>query len=199
MYKQGHHGLNALLYTPIFLVVTQIWGIIMGVVGAVVFVGVSSVPDIDRHFDKRMNSHRSDIWHYIPIKHRGATHTIWFGIVLGGIGSQILLIMAEAYSPGTVSSTNAMIFGFMCGFGGICGHLLGDMVTPQGIAPFKPVSKRRYSLGLFTASNMIANYAFLIVGGGVLIVVIGWEAVEYANTVSETFSLQLSPLYRIVM
>lgn len=185
MYKEGHHGLNALLYTPIFIAISFLYSVEVGIVGAIAFVGVSSIPDIDRHFDSGMNSHRSDIWHIIPIKHRGFTHTIWFGAIVGGLGAGLVIIMLETYAPGAVPVLIGGCFGFFCGFGGVMGHLLGDVVTPAGIRPFSPLSRTRYSLGLFTAANQIINYLFLCVGGGVLMGTIAWVVVEKGIAIDE--------------
>jgi len=169
MYREGHHGLNALLYAPIAGVVSVFWSVEAAIMGAVIFVGLSSVPDFDRHFDNNMNSNRSDLWTLVPIKHRGFTHTVWFALLMGGV----MAVFATALLPNE-PTVFVSVFGFVAGFGGIVGHILGDAVTPMGVKPFNPIHSEKYTLNLFTAKNKVANYGFMIVGGIVLLGVLGW-------------------------
>lgn len=176
MYKEGHYGLNSLLYAPIAVIIATISSIELALLGAVFFVGASSIPDVDRHFDKNMNSHRSDVWHLVPIKHRGFTHTVWFAALFGalsGVGAIIMAPMAASQPMEIVA-----IFGVVCGFGGIIGHILGDAITPMGVKPFSPIKRKKYSLGWFNASNSVANYGFLLIGGTALLVALSYGVSE---------------------
>lgn len=170
MYREGHHGLNALLYAPVAGVITLFWSVEAAIFGAMIFVGLSSVPDFDRHFDNNMNSHRSDLWTYVPIKHRGFTHTVWFATIVGVVSGVFALVLL----PGE-PVVLAGVFGFGVGFGGVVGHILGDVVTPMGVKPFSPVLRTKYTLNLFTAKSKVANFGFMFVGGCALFGVFGWS------------------------
>lgn len=163
--------MNALLYAPIALVVGVFMSVELAVLGAMVFVGLSSIPDFDRHFDNNMNTHRSDMWTLVPIKHRGFTHTVWFAVAAGGVGAVIGVVMAPMASAVPVEFV--MVFLALCAFAGILGHILGDMMTPMGVKPFAPVKKTKYSLAWFLAKNRIANYGFLVIGGCALLAAFG--------------------------
>lgn len=165
--------MNALLYAPVTVVVSAIGTTELALIGALIVVGLASLPDMDRHFDSGMHSHRSDLWHLVPISHRGITHTVWFGlfagIAVGGITA--FLIPPDATSIVGVSPlmTGALLGGFVTL--AILGHIIGDMITPMGVRPFSPVISTRYSLDLVKASNAWANRGLLFGGAIVLIVV----------------------------
>lgn len=169
MHREGHHGLNALLYTPIAVATALFGSIELAIVGAMLMVGTASLPDFDRHFDNNMNSHRSDLWTLIPIKHRGFTHTVWFAAIIGIGGAGLALVMAPPHPEEFTAA-----FGFATGFLGVVGHILGDAMTPMGVKPFSPLRKTKYSFGWFKAKNRIANYGFLFIGGIALIAGLGF-------------------------
>lgn len=173
MYKNGHRGINALLYAPIAAAVIHFTDIILAIIGAVIFIGVARLPDLDRHFDNNMNSNRSKLWQYIPISHRGFTHTIWFALLLSPLGSALTIILGTAYTT-TYPVELFAVYGGTLTVLGLTGHLIGDMITPAGIHPFKPLSDRKIGFGFVNASNTIANYGFLIIGGITLLTVLGW-------------------------
>jgi inner membrane protein len=64
------------------------------------------------------------------------------------------------------------LVGFCVGSGGICLHLVGDMLTVQGITPFVPFSRRNVSLTTVRAKNPSANRG-LFVAGVLAIVAVG--------------------------
>ncbi len=174
MHREGHHGLNALLYAPIAVVTAYVGSVELAVIGAVIMVGLSSIPDFDRHFDNNMNSNRSDLWTLVPIRHRGFTHTVWFALIIGVFTSGLALIMAPPqHAPELIAA-----FGFATGFLGIIGHILGDAMTPMGVRPFKPIKSTKYSLAWFTAKNRIANWGFLFIGGTALLAALGFGFTE---------------------
>ncbi len=187
MHREGHHGFNALLYAPIALVTAFVVSVELAIVGAVLFVGLSSVPDFDRHFDKNMNSNRSDLWTLVPIKHRGFTHTVWFAGIAGAFGVVLSVVMAPQH-PVEVTAP----FGFLMAFGGIIGHIIGDAFTPMGVRPFRPVKQTRYSLAWFKAKNPIANYGFLLIGFIALLSALGY-AFTHVGIDLATYGAMITP------
>ena len=160
MYRQGHSGLNALLYAPIVPLVSVAWSLELALVGALVAVGVANVPDLDQPLPR--------------IRHRGPTHTVWFAVLVGlvaGLGTA-LLVPAQPV---------AFRFGFVVGTGAILAHLAGDVVTPMGISPFAPVWRYHVTLEWFKSKNSRINRAFLLVGSialfASLLVTMGLSAV----------------------
>lgn len=156
-----------------------LYGIEIGLIGGVVFIGLSSTPDVDRHFDSSMNSRRSDILHYVPISHRGFTHTVWFAILAGVMSAGIVLLLGTTYTGDVVRVEALSAIGFLCGFGGVVGHIFGDMLTPTGVTPLSPVQKKTYSLNLCNAANTTVNYGLLLLGGGIFIATVAWSATEF--------------------
>ncbi|WP_159077047.1 metal-dependent hydrolase [Halococcoides cellulosivorans] len=153
MYRKGHIGIGIALYAPVAFWLASVD--LMGAfgVGLVCVTFVSYAPDFD-------------VW--LPlVAHRGATHTVLAAVLVslaiaGGsvaLGVQSGLI---ASSPGAMGTTGGFVVGVT--LLGYLGHLAGDALTPMGIRPFRPVSNRRYSLDLVTASNETANTAFATVG-----------------------------------
>lgn len=171
MHREGHHGLNALLYAPIALGAAVFGSVELSIIGALFFVGTASIPDFDRHFDSGM-SHKNWLWKLVPIKHRGFTHTVWFAVLGGGVGAFLaagLVPMVPQQPPVLV-----IVFGGVCTTGGLLGHILGDAMTPMGVRPFSPLKRRKYTFGWFLAKNPIANYGFLVLGGAALFTALGY-------------------------
>lgn len=153
MYRDGHAGFNALLYAPVLPVVSSRWSVRLALVGALVAVGVATVPDFDDPLP----------W----IRHRGPTHTVWFAIIVGlvaGFGIAVVF-------PGT---PEAFAFGFVVGAGGILAHLAGDVVTPMGISPFAPMWRVHVTLEWFASKNPRVNRGFLVAGSIALFGSIGF-------------------------
>ncbi|MFC3958833.1 metal-dependent hydrolase [Halovivax cerinus] len=143
MYRDGHAGFNALLYAPAVPVVASRWSLWLALVGAVVAVGVSTLPDFDDPLP--------------VVAHRGPTHTVWFALLVGlaaGVGTALA-------APG---EPIAFQFGVVVGTGGILAHLAGDVVTPMGISPFAPLWRVHVTLEWFASKNPRINRAFLIAG-----------------------------------
>jgi inner membrane protein len=175
MYKRGHDGLNALLYAPIAVLTTFFLSIELTIIGGVLFIGVARLPDTDRHFDSSMDTNRTELLEYIPITHRGLTHTIWFAVATGGILAPLAVLLTNMF-PQNVPQTTALIYGFLTGTGGVLTHLLGDFITPTGIKPFTPISKNKYTLNICDADNKLANYGFLLTGGTAVLLALAWSA-----------------------
>lgn len=185
MYKEGHYGINALLYAPIAFIISAYRDPMIAIIGGVIVVGLAKAPDFDRHFDNNMDTHRSEVWQIIPIKHRGFTHTVWFAVFIGVLGAVGMAGLGVGYNV-SLSVPLLFVFGFICGFSSVVGHLLGDVITPMGIKPFSPVSKQKYSLGICNASNTVANYGLLVVGGLLLVIAFGLGS---SGTLTEIYNM----------
>ncbi|MFC6732859.1 MULTISPECIES: metal-dependent hydrolase [unclassified Haladaptatus] len=144
MYATGHYGAALLVYAPVGVALTLSGQFELAVVGGGLMLAFSTLPDIDIKTPL--------------IPHRGPTHTILFALLVGaGLGWVALRL------------TTPILAGFAFGVGvlSIASHLLADWITPMGIKPFWPFSRRRYSLDLTTAKNPVANY--LLLGLGVFV------------------------------
>lgn len=147
MHSEGHIGLGLLLYAPVAFVLTR--SEMMGVMafGMVCATFFSYAPDFD-------------LW--LPyVSHRGATHTVLGGVV-AGLGSAVLAVILAVQGVLSVNATLVNLLG-VAGFAfgisllGVLSHLVGDVLTPMGIRPFRPWSDRKYSLELVYASDEEAN------------------------------------------
>jgi membrane-bound metal-dependent hydrolase YbcI (DUF457 family) len=63
-----------------------------------------------------------------------------------------------------IDRQSVALFGFLVGIYGIIVHLLGDIITFQGIKPFHPISQRRVSLSPLRADNSTANAGLFALG-----------------------------------
>lgn len=158
----GHVGAALLAYAPVALVATVLWSPRLAIVGAVVTVALASVPDGD---------------HYVPrLVHRGYVHTVWFALAVG-VGCSATIVTAGV---GRVAVPAAVLgaFGFVVGTTAILSHLAADALTPMGVAPFAPVIRRRYSLGVTRSADRRANRRLLLAGvvAAVLAFGLGWLA-----------------------
>jgi inner membrane protein len=163
VYRPGHVGVTLLVYAPVgYLLLVDGRGT-LAVLGGAIAVALAMIPD----FDIRLPG----------VSHRGATHTLLFalcvGAALGAIGWAIAnaiggvsLPLGEGVGVRTdrVSSVRLGVFAFSIGALTVCSHLLADVLTPMGIAPFWPVSSKRYSFDVVKASNTVANVVLFVLG-----------------------------------
>ena len=175
MHRSGHLGAGLLLYAPLFYWLWITDRPLLALVGLVVVLWTVPLPDIDLNVS--------------GLSHRGSTHTIAFAILIGltwtAIGWSI-----GGYLPGTIipglesvvlpiegwhrvlsqfRSLDVRTLSAVAGLSGgvaVLSHLLADLLTPMGLAPFWPVSSTRYSFGVCRASNRSANA--LLLGLGVI-------------------------------
>lgn len=148
MYRAGHLGVSLLVYAPLGLLLVLLGRYDLAVVGELVMVSLSMLPDSD---------------HDIPfVSHRGPTHTVAFallvGLALGAVGWVV------GGQPAVATTSELAVFGFAIGTLAILAHLAGDVLTPMGITPFWPLWNRNFSLYLTRADNTVANYALLALG-----------------------------------
>ena len=78
MHRWGHVGAALLAYAPVGAAVTAAGAPGLAALGAVVAVTASTVPDVDE---------------FLPVAHRGPTHTVWFVVdctlLAGGVGAAV--------------------------------------------------------------------------------------------------------------
>lgn len=147
MHSEGHIGLGLLLYAPIAFVLTLSDMMSVMAYGMVCATFFSYAPDFD-------------LW--LPyVAHRGATHTFLGGVV-AGLGSAVIALLlavqgALSVPPSLLNLLGVAGFAFGIAFLGVVSHLVGDVLTPMGIRPFRPWSARSYSLELVYASDEEAN------------------------------------------
>lgn len=149
MYWRGHVGLGLLAYAPFAAVALDAGRPDLALAGGVLAVAFATLPDVDE---------------YLPIPHRGRTHTIAFavgtGVLAGGVAALLAAVVAAAppaWTPAFVGSVVTVT---------LWSHLAGDAVTPRGIRPFRPVSGAHFTLDLTRARNPRAN--LLLLSAGVL-------------------------------
>jgi inner membrane protein len=149
VYRAGHLGVSLLVFLPVGLVLVLAGRADLAVLGELCVLSVASLPDVD---------------HELPlVTHRGVTHTVWFALLVGvGFGAVGWVLGSR---PATPAAPELGVVGFAFGTLGICAHLVGDVLTPMGIAPLWPLSGRTVTMDLVRAKNPVANYGLL--GAGV--------------------------------
>ncbi|MFC7028372.1 metal-dependent hydrolase [Halomicroarcula sp. GCM10025324] len=148
MYRNGHYGLNLLLYAPVGAALLLLREPLLSMVGWGLAVGLATTPDLD---------------HRLPlVSHRGITHTVWAALAASVVCGGLLYVTAG--SIGAYTPVEGAVVGALGATVGILGHVAGDAMTPMGVTPFTPLSKSHYSLQLWTADSTIANYGLLLSG-----------------------------------
>lgn len=145
MYRWGHVGAALFCYGPIGAALSSANEPGLALLGTLVAVALSTVPDADE---------------FLPMDHRGPTHTVWFvagasallALLGGGIGLAIGRPVALATTAGIAAAVS------------LSSHLLADSITPMGIRPFYPLSMWHHSFGVTPAANPRANTTMLGVG-----------------------------------
>ncbi|WP_435097599.1 metal-dependent hydrolase [Halarchaeum sp. P4] len=146
MYKPGHYGVSLLVYAPVFAALLVAGYDALALLGGVAMLALATVPDYDQR---------------VPfVKHRGVTHTFAFAWLVGAaLGGAALLLPADGQNRVLLAGV-----GFGVGVLGILAHLAGDVLTPAGIRPLWPFTKKKYTLSLWTADDTLANYGLLAAG-----------------------------------
>lgn len=156
MDRPGHYGMALLVSSPIVAGLgVAASDATLGIPFAVIAIGTSMLPDIDRH---------------IPgVRHRGATHTVLFAILVGAVGGVLALgVIGTALK--LTSLVIAAVFGYVfigC-LVGIGSHLLADSLTlgsgAYGIHPCWPYSTREVRFGLARSDSKGWNAGLLVLG-----------------------------------
>lgn len=162
MYRPGHIGAALLLYAPVGYALLGDGRPVLAFCGGVVAFALAMVPDYDIR---------------VPgCKHRGVTHTIGFAALVGTVlaaggwtlgvrlGEAAVALGPPIETVRAPESDALAEFGFVVGALTVVSHLLADLLTPMGIAPFWPLSSRRYSLGVTTSANPFANVLLFVLG-----------------------------------
>lgn len=162
MYLLGHVGISLGLFAPL-----AAWLLAAGETGLAVSTGalmvaLASLPDLDEYTGR--------------LAHRGPTHTLWFAL---GVGLAVALGVRWTGLGGTPAGDALDAWVVLGGAStlALCGHLAGDLITPMGIGPFRPLSAWHYTLNLTPAKNPRANRLFFLAGVGALAAAVGYAAV----------------------
>lgn len=143
MHVSGHVGISLTLWAvPGYLLVAG-GQLRLAAVTAAVVIAFGVLPDIDE---------------YLPIAHRGVTHTVWF-VVGTGVGTGAIVY---AFAPGVGGGATLLIAG--AATLSSASHVWVDSLTPMGIWPFRPVVDRHYSMGIVRSRDRRANVLFAFVG-----------------------------------
>ncbi|GAA0459821.1 metal-dependent hydrolase (plasmid) [Halococcus dombrowskii] len=78
----------------------------------------------------------------------------------------------QQQAGGSVNRWSFALFGFVIGVYGVVAHLLGDVITTQGIRPFLPFSRWKLSLSPLRADSPTANSALFGAGMVAIAVVV---------------------------
>lgn len=116
----------------------------------------SFIPDLDAvplFFEDRLNS--------IPVKHRGFTHTIYFGILYGFV---IFIFCTRLEVVET-----ELPFTILIGVYAVFIHCIGDYMTPKGVSFIPPITSEK-TLDAINYDDFFANTVFLIVSTTIIIV-----------------------------
>lgn len=157
MHREGHVGAALVAYGPLGAVTLALGFDTLALLGAAGAVALAMLPDVDMR---------------VPLlTHRGPTHTVWFALgmaaLLGILGALVGWQGAESVPESALAALGLGTFGFALGTASVGSHLVADALTPAGVRPFAPHNTRRYSYGLTTAANPVANYGLLALGVGI--------------------------------
>jgi len=163
MYRLGHQGINLVLFAPVLFAFLVAGFPLAGALGAVVVFTTASLPDIDISLP--------------VIDHRGITHTVWAALAVGLVGGTLAWLVAGAFTDlvGALGLSRAVVGAYVGGVlsFSVLGHLVGDVLTPMGIAPWYPVSTRSYTLSVCPAKSWLANRLLFAGGIGATSAVVG--------------------------
>lgn len=146
MHGPGHIGIGLLLSAPLGFELAAAGQPALAILACAVAVAAAVLPDADV---------------YLPIAHRGPTHTIAFVAVVPPIASAAaavptVLLGGPAWEIGAVVGVAAAV--------GAGSHLAADAFTPMGIRPFRPLSSRRYTLNAVPSRHRLLNGTLLVCG-----------------------------------
>lgn len=141
MYQPGHCGVALALYAPICCILVAAGSPTFALLGGGITVALTMIPDLDTRTNR--------------LRHRGATHTVAFA---GAVGVLTALV------GGIFGGTTVAEFGLLVGTLSIVSHLLADVITPMGVRPFWPLSKRTFTLDIVPASDVRANVLLFVLG-----------------------------------
>lgn len=162
MYLLGHVGISLLLFAPLAAWLLAAGETDLAVSTGTVMVAVASLPDLDEYTDR--------------LAHRGPTHTLWFALGVGLAVGLAVWWLGVGVGPGGDPLDVGLVLGGASTLA-LCGHLAGDLITPMGIRPFRPLSVSHHTLDLTAAKNPRANRLFVLAGVGALASAVGYVTV----------------------
>jgi inner membrane protein len=152
VYRKGHLGVSMLVFAPLgYALVALSYPTLALLVGGTML-WLSMLPDVD---------------HRIPgVSHRGVTHTLLFAVAVGAAFAVAGAVLARAggSAAGSLAPAPLAAVGFGIGAVTVLAHLLGDVLTPAGVALFWPLSGRTYSLSVVRADSTVGNLALFAAG-----------------------------------
>ncbi len=167
MYLLGHIGISLLLFSPLAALLVSTGQVVLAVLTGALMVALGPFPDLDEYTDR--------------IPHRGPTHTVWFALGVGmGVGL-VAFAVSVLLGIGATGGNTLVIasdpLGTALWFGGVStlaifGHLAGDIITPMGVWPFRPISTFHHSFAVIPAKNPRANYTLFVAGVGAVSVAV---------------------------
>ena len=166
MYTKGHIGVSLLMFSPIFAYLLLNGFTVFAFLG-LLFVGAfSTLPDQDQN-----------IWF---MSHRGRSHSIGSAFVFAFTVVLILVLLFAFIGLflvplGSIIGAPPMaVFGFFgfIAFFTVVSHLMADLLTPSGLRLLRPISDKKFGLGLVYADNPIANVMLWLLGWGATILVL---------------------------
>ena len=146
MLKTGHYGAALLLYAPVGFLLLSV-DPALAVLGGVGTVALARLPDYDLR---------------VPfVRHRGVTHTLAFLAVVAAALGWVGHLFAGEFGT---SPTRTAGLGVVVAVVAVGSHLLADALTPSGVPLLWPLSRRRFSVSVATATSPVANYGLLALG-----------------------------------
>jgi inner membrane protein len=160
VYRNGHYGVALLAFAPVGASLVT-----AGFTEFAVVVGAGSLwlvmlPDVD---------------HRIPgVSHRGITHTVWFALLVGAALGAAGFAVGQTGLGAPSGPEPLALVGATTGLLSVGAHLVADTLTPMGIRPLWPLSRRTFTFSVVTADSRAGNYGLLSVG---VFVTAAWVAV----------------------
>lgn len=143
MLRLGHYGAAMLAYAPVISVLDP-GDLLTATAGFVLVLVAARLPDIDQR---------------VPVvPHRGPTHTVWFGTILGPAFAWAV------YSVLPATSRSLLVMVAVAPVIGVLSHLAADAITPAGVRPLWPLHERSVTLAIVRTENWIANRALFGLG-----------------------------------
>jgi inner membrane protein len=152
VFRIGHYGVSLALYAPVGALLLAGSHPTAAVAGGAAVCWLAMLPDVD---------------HRIPgLSHRGPTHTLAFAALVGGAvwaaasaGVSATGLDGLAVGPASLPAFVGAVAGFA-----VLAHLVGDLLTPMGVALLWPLSGDRYSLSMTPADSAAWNYGLFALG-----------------------------------
>lgn len=147
MHAKGHYGVSLLVFAPLGFVLLGAGEASLAAATAAAMLSMATLPDADIRLP--------------GVTHRGVTHTLPFAVAVGGAFAGVAFLVADALAlpPGAAAG-----YAFFVGTVSVLAHLLGDVLTPMGVAFLWPLSGRRFSVRLTRADSVAWNYALFALG-----------------------------------